>query len=202
MSSNVKLKLDTSVKEGCKPELLIVFSHPNKDDLEVRKFGEHGANALEILAALEAADIPRELVHFTAMVKHGMGSKSKPSAEDIEEYAAELDAEIEAIKPKLIMTLGAEVFKRIMKTNIKMGDYLGEITDSPYGKVLANYAPGMIVVMDPTKRPEFRDVFLLAKRALDDNLNYDQYKYIIVDEPEVNTAILEKYISEGKFHIG
>lgn len=202
MSSNVKLKLDTSVNEGCKPELLVVFSHPNKDDLEVRKFGERGANALEILAALEAADIPRELVHFTAMVKHGIGSKSKPSAEDIEEYAAELDAEIEAIKPKLIMTLGAEVFKRIMKTNIKMGDYLGEITDSPYGKVLANYAPGMIVVMDPTKRPEFRDVFLLAKRALDDNLNYDQYKYIIVDEPEVNTAILEKYIEQEKFHIG
>ena len=176
-----------------------MFSHPSKDDLEARRFGEKGYGADEVNTALERAGIPREKVHFTGMVRHGIGSKSKPSAEDIEEWSASLDAEIEAIKPKLIMPLGAEAFKRIMRSNIKMGDYLGEIVDTPYGKVLANYSPGMIVVMDPTKRPEFRDVFDLAKRALDNNLAYDSFKYFVIDDPEDNIKILQSYIKRGMF---
>jgi DNA polymerase I-like protein with 3'-5' exonuclease and polymerase domains/uracil-DNA glycosylase len=197
-----KVVMNTSVPEGHSPELMIVFSHPTKDDLSARVFGKNGFAADEVSAGLRGAGIPVEKVHFTAMVKHGIGSKSKPSAEDIEEWSAELDKEIESLKPKLIMPLGAEVFKRIMKSNIKMGDYVGEITDTPYGKVLANYAPGMIVAMDPTKRPEFREVFHLAKRVLDNNLKYDEYRYVIIDNPEDNIKILNKYISEGRFHIG
>lgn len=197
-----KIKINTPLKEGTKPELLVVFSHPNKDDLEVRAFGKKGYAAEEVLAALKQAGIPEDNVHFTAMVKHGIGNKGKPSAEDIEEWSAELDAEIEAIKPKLIMPMGAEVFKRIMRSNIKMGDYLGEITDTPYGKVLANYAPGMIVIMDPTKRPEFVGIFELAKRSLDNNLKYDEFKYILVDDPADNVKILQKYINRGMFDIG
>jgi len=198
----IKVKIETPVAEGCSPELLIVFSHPNKDDLEARAFGKKGFAADEVHNALNAAGIPLENVHFTGMVKHGIGSKSKPSAEDIEEWREELDREIEAIKPKLIIPLGAEVFKRIMRSNIKMGDYIGEVTDTPYGKVLANYAPGMLVAMDPTKRPEFRENFLLAKRVLDNNLKYEEYKYIIVDDPAENTRILQQYIDKGMLTVG
>jgi uracil-DNA glycosylase family 4 len=197
-----KVKIATPVTEGCAPELMVIFSHPNKDDLEARAFGKKGYSADEVLAALRCANIPLENVHFTAMVKHGIGSKSKPSAEDIEEWSASLDQEIEAIKPKLIMPLGAEVFKRVMKSNIKMGDYLGEIVDTSYGKVLANYAPGMIVAMDPTKRPEFRDIFDLAKRALDNNLKYDNFRYIVIDSVEDNLKFLRSYISRGMFDVG
>jgi uracil-DNA glycosylase family 4 len=195
-------KIKVASRAGANPELMIVFSHPNKDDLEAREFGKAGYAADEILAALRTAKIDLDRVYFTGMIKQGIGSKSKPSAEDIEEGREELDREIAQVKPKLIMPLGAEVFKRIMKGNIKMGDYLGEVTDTPYGKVMANYAPGMIVMMDPTKRPEFRDVFDLAKKVIDDNLSYEEYKYIVVDDPETNIAILQKYIAEGEFDIG
>lgn len=196
------LKIDTSVKEGTTPELLIIFSHPNQYDLEARKFGAAGFAADEVLSALRAADIDISRVHFTGMVKHGIGSKSKPSAEDIEEWREALDNEISEIKPKLIMPLGAEVFKRVMKSNIKMGDYIGEVTENAYGKILANYAPGMIVAMDPTKRPEFREIFELARKVLDDNLKYVDYKYIVVDDPEVNKALIEKYIEKRAFYVG
>ena len=196
------VKIDTSVKEGTVPELMIVFSHPNQYDLEVRKFGETGFAADEVLSALRAAKIDLSRVHFTGMVKHGIGSKSKPTAEDIEEWRESLDKEIEEIKPKLIMPLGAEVFKRIMKSNIKMGDYIGEITENSYGKILANYAPGMIVAMDPTKRPEFREIFGFAKRVLDNNLKYESFRYIVVDDPEVNKALIDKYVSKEAFYVG
>ena len=92
------------------------------DDLKVKQFGTEGSNADEILSALKAADISVDNVYFTGMVKHGLGSKSKPSAEDIEAWATKLDEEIAEIKPKLIIPLGAEVFNRILRSNIKMGD--------------------------------------------------------------------------------
>jgi uracil-DNA glycosylase family 4 len=197
-----KVKINTAVAEGCVPEMLIIFSHPNKDDLEARGFGKQGFSADEVKSALSVAGIPLEKVHFTGMVKHGIGSKSKPSAEDIEEWREALDQEIEAIKPKLIMPMGAEVFKRVMRSNIKMGDYIGEVTDTPYGKVMANYAPGMIVAMDPTKRPEFREIFCLAKRVLEDNLKYEDYKYIVINDPAENIQILQQYIAKGMLTIG
>jgi uracil-DNA glycosylase family 4 len=196
-----KIEVSPTFVEGSSPELMIVFSHPGKDDLEERAFGKKGM-AEEVLSALSAADIPLDKVYFTGMVKHGIGNKPKPSAEDIEQWAAKLDEEIASVKPKLIMPLGAEVFKRIMRTNIKMGDYIGEITDTPYGKVLANYAPGMIVVMDPTKRPEFREIFLLAKKSLDNNLNYKKFRYMVIDDPQENITILNRYVKRGQFQIG
>ena len=165
-----KVNIQPEIREA---DLMIIFSHPTIHDLDAREYCTRGEMATEVLSALSAADIDLSRVYFTAMVKHGIGSKPKPSAEDIEEWSAKLDEEIAGVKPKIIMPMGAEVFKRIMKSNIKMGDYLGELTDTPYGKVLANYAPGMIVVMDPTKRPAFVGNFKLAKRAIDNELQYD-----------------------------
>lgn len=194
-----KVNIQPEIREA---DLMIVFSHPNKDDLEAREYCTRGDLATEVLSALSAAGIDLPRVYFTAMVKHGIGSKPKPSAEDIEEWSAKLDEEIAGVKPKIIMPMGAEAFKRIMKSNIKMGDYLGELTDTPYGKVLANYAPGMIVVMDPTKRPAFVGNFKLAKKAIDNELQYDSYSYLVVDDPEDNIKILNKYIAKGNITIG
>lgn len=198
----MKIKIDTTPKNPEAVELLVVFSHPNKEDLEAQAFCKSGATADEVLEALDRANISLDKVHFTGAVKHGIGSKSKPTAEEFEEYAAELEQEIALIKPKLIIPMGAEAFKRVMKANIKMGDYIGEIMDSPYGKVLANYSAGMITVTDPTKRPEFRDVFILADKFLRDDLNYTQYKYFVVDDPEENIQFLQKYINSGQLSIG
>jgi uracil-DNA glycosylase family 4 len=195
-------KVEVKPRGGPGAKYMIVFSHPTKDDLQVAHFGRSGGSANEVLDALEEAEIPVEECYFTAMVRNGIGSKPKPPAEDIEFWSEKLDKEIEEIKPQLIISLGAEVFKRIMKTNMKVGDYLGEIIDSPYGKLLANYSPGMVTVQDPTKRPEFRDIFMLAKKAVDNNLQYQEYTYKIVDSPEENIAILKDYISRGMFSIG
>ena len=181
---------------------MIVFSHPGKDDLIAGTFGRAGYATEEVYDALEAAGIDPAECYLTATVKEGIGPKPKPSAEILEKWAPELDKEIEEVKPAIIMSLGAEVFKRIMKTNIKVGDYLGEIIDSPYGKLLANYSPAVVAIQDPTKRAEFQDIFILAKRAVENNLEYDKYTYRIVSDPAENTAILSNYIARGMFSVG
>jgi uracil-DNA glycosylase family 4 len=181
---------------------MIIFSHPMKDDLMEGCFGRGGYMAAETLGALEAAGIPLAECYLTGMIKEGIGSKSKPSAELLEKWAPELDEEIKTINPKIIITLGAEVFKRLMKSNMKVGDYLGEIIDSPYGKLLANYSPAMVAIQDPTKRAEFQDIFALARRAVENNLEYTPYTFRVVSDPAENTAILEEYIARGMFSVG
>lgn len=100
-------------------DLMIVFSHPNKEDLEAKKFATAGFITDEVFNALEHAGIDPKKVYFTGMVKHGIGSKPKPSAEDIEEFREQLDKEIADFKPRLIMALGAEVFKGLCSRTLK-----------------------------------------------------------------------------------
>lgn len=184
-------------------KIMIVLSHPNAEDLQQRYLCAGSGASVEIRNALEANQISEDDVWITSMVKYGIGSKTKPSSDQIAECAPYLDAEIEFVKPKLIMALGAEAFKRIMKTNIKISDYLGEIIDCPYGcKILANHSAGTILAQDPTKRPQFVENFTLAKDFVTDNLHYTPFKYYVVNDPEENKKILQHYMDKGMWTIG
>lgn len=189
-------------------DVMLICSHPLKEDLgkEVpMPFSDHAEEYMpidEIREALRISGLKEERCWFTSMVKFGIGNKDKPSSEQIELCRAELECEIETVKPKLIITLGAEVFKCIMKQVVGQSDYLGEIVDCPYGKVMANYSPANVYRVDPKLRPEFIENFELAKRFIDGKLKYKDFRYKIVRDPEVNKAILNYYINEGMFSIG
>lgn len=207
-----------------KSKIMIVCSHPSKDDLEARKLFGRGSGEKELENALKEAGIPMDHVWITSMVKYGIGSKDKPSGEQIAECSPFLDAEIAFVKPKLIIALGSEVFKRLMRKNIKISPYIGEIIDSPYStdgvhyacandelqfdkpaefiKILPNYSVGNIYAVDPKLRPEFKDIFYLARRYVTGKLKYRDFKWIIVKDPATNLKILEKYAKEGKLTIG
>lgn len=182
-------------------KLMIIMSYPSADALEANDLMA-GPSGLELSNALDAAGIPENSYYLTTMVKHGIGGISKPTTQHIEDCSAALDYEIATVKPDLIITLGAEPFKRLMKQNTKITDYLGNVVDCPYGKLLPSYSPGLIVTQDPRKRPQFREVFELAKKYLDGTLAYQPYDYIVVDDPEVNKAIVAHYLAEGKLVVG
>lgn len=181
---------------------MIVASHPNKDDLSARKLLVKGSASSELYNALKEINIPENKCWITTMVKYGIGNKDKPTSEQIEECAPYLDAEIEMVKPDLIVALGAEAFKRIMKQNVKISKYMGEIVDCPYGKVLPNYSLGHVFNVDPKLRPELKDIFFLARRYVLNQLHYKEFKYLIVRDPEVNKKILQSYIDAGAWTIG
>lgn len=184
-----------------KSRLMLVLSHPGKEELKAGRLLA-GSYMDEILNAVSVSGIDPDDIYVTSMIKYGLGAKTKPTTEQIEECAAVLDYEIAKLKPKLIMTLGAEVYKRLMKKNKKQGDALGEIVDSPYGKLLPNYSPGMILSQDPKKRPLFRDIFDYAKRYLDDKCNYDQFHKFVVTDPEENLQLIAMYMEKEMFTVG
>jgi len=201
-----KVVLPVELRGDCVefPALMLVISHPNKDDLAARGFGEKGAAVNEIKQACANAGIPWEQVHITATIRHGIGSRSTPTKEEIEHYSATLDEEIQKYRPRLVMPMGAGPFKRMMKKNISMGDYLGEILPAspaiPY-PMLANYAPGMMMA-DPTKRAEFQLIFKYAKAYIYGELKIQPYTWEVVTEPARNLEILQSYIDRGMFDIG
>lgn len=191
-------------------KIMIITSHPTREDLEadgILAEGNIESNDYtardELLNALNIVGFNLDTDFWiTSAVKYGLGSKDKPTAQQIEECSGELDEEIATVKPKLIITLGAEAFKRIMKSNIKQSQYVGEIIDSPYGKVLVNYAPAQVFRIDPTLRPEFIVNFELAKRFIEDNLKYVEYEYIVVDNPKDNETLIQECINEELFSVG
>ncbi len=189
-------------------KIMIISSHPTHEDLKQQHLHfrsdtlEEYTNADELMEGLKVAGISEDDCFFTTMVKFGIGSKDKPSPAQIEECAAALDEEIAEIKPKLIIALGSEPFKRVMKQVIKISDYMGEIIECPYGHVMATYAPGNIYRVDPTLRPDFYANFELAKRFVNGTLNYEPFIYLTVEDPEVNKGILQDYIDRGMFSVG
>jgi uracil-DNA glycosylase family 4 len=207
MATMLALKPEANEKRWMPPQgdhqaqLMLILSYPTVDMLEEGDLLS-GASGLELTNALNLAGFVEGDYYLTTMVKYGIGSASKPTNTQIEECAPMLDYEIASVKPRLILTLGAEPFKRIKKENAKVTNSLGNVVDSPYGKLLPNYSPGMIVSQDPTKRPLFREVFDTAKKYLDGTLTYTPYEYIVVDDPAVNAEIIATYIAEGKLTCG
>lgn len=184
-----------------KARMMLIVSHPNFNDLDEHKLlsGEYYD---EVKTACDNAHINFEDLYVTCVVKHGIGKKPKPTAEQIAECSPWLEYEINMVKPELIMSMGAEVFKWLMKSNIKQSDYLGEIIDCTYGKLLANYSPGMIITQDPKKRPQFQDTFILAGRFLNNDLKFQEFTWEIVDSVERNIELLVGYMNKGQWTIG
>lgn len=190
-----------------KADIMIVTSHPMREDL---KYGyilsetdpDDYSPRDELMAALRIAGIKQEQCWFTCMVKFGIGSKAKPTSEDIKTCAEELDLEIATIKPKLIISLGAEVFKRIQHKSVSQSDYVGEIIDSPYGPQLVQMHPVQVLRVDPKQRPEFILNFELAKRYVEGTLKYQDYEYLVVEDVDTAKMVVQHYIDTAQFSVG
>ena len=183
-------------------KFMIVMGYPGYDACQSGSLLD-GPNGEELRNALQIAGFEEEDYYLTALVKYEVGAAGKPTKGMIDQCKPALDFEIQMLKPKLIMTLGAEPFKAVKQANDKMTNYLGNIVDCVHGaKLIANYSPGMIVSQDPTLRPVFRESFDLAKRFMEDKLDYTNFEKIIVDDPELNKVLIQSYISQGKFKVG
>lgn len=181
-----------------KAKIMVVQSHPTKDDfLNGMTLG--GASRDEVLKAYKETGIPENAVWHTSFVKYSLGSKSKPSSEQIEECRAIFEEEVRHVKPELIITLGAEAFKAVMKKNIKQSAFLGEIIDCPYNcKILPTYSPYNVFAVDPTLRSEFQEHFEYARDFILNKKKYDSFRYEVVDNVERATELFEYYLQKNE----
>ncbi|HKW08147.1 MAG TPA: UdgX family uracil-DNA binding protein [Candidatus Dormibacteraeota bacterium] len=132
--------------------LMLVGEQPgDQEDLAGKPFVGPAGKLLE--RALDAAGIDRRKVYVTNAVKHFRWTRrgkrrlhEKPNAGQVRACRPWLDAEIEAVKPHLIVLLGATAAQSVMGPAFRVSRLHGEVMPSPLGvPVLATVHPSSIL---------------------------------------------------------
>jgi DNA polymerase len=132
--------------------LMMVGEQPgDREDIEGRPFVGPAGRILD--EALDAAGIPRSNVYLTNAVKHFRWERrgkrrlhSKPSQVHVRACRPWLQAEIEVVRPRLVVLLGATAAQSVMGSTFKVTRQRGEVLDSPLGApILATVHPSSIL---------------------------------------------------------
>jgi DNA polymerase len=150
--------------------LLMVGEQPgDREDIEGRPFVGPAGRVLD--EALDAAGIPRSDVYLTNAVKHFRWERrgkrrlhSKPSQVHVRACRPWLQAEIEVVRPRLVVLLGATAAQSVMGSTFKVTQQRGEVLISPLGTpILATVHPSSIL------------------RSLDDETRHEAMSGLIAD---------------------
>jgi uracil-DNA glycosylase family protein len=118
--------------------------------------------------ALAAAGIERKLVFVTNAVKHfkwePRGKRrlhAKPSSREIAACRPWLDAELELVRPDVIVCLGATASQAILGRDFRVTQRRGEIVNAAVGSVVATYHPSAVLrAPDPSRREEMKQALI------------------------------------------
>jgi uracil-DNA glycosylase len=137
---------------GSRAAIVFVGEQPgNDEDLAGRPFVGPAGRLLD--KALEEAGIDRELAYVTNAVKHfkwePRGKRrihAKPNAAEIAACLPWLNAEIDLIKPRAVVCLGATAAQALLGRQFRVSRQRGEFVESPLaGYVMATVHPSAIL---------------------------------------------------------
>jgi uracil-DNA glycosylase len=133
-------------------KIMFIGEQPgNQEDLEGKPFVGPAGKLLD--EALIAAGIDRKEVYVTNAVKHfkyePRGKRrihQKPNAKEITACRPWLEAEIAALKPKVIVCLGATAAQSLLGRDFRVTQHRGEFLESPLVPiVMATVHPSSIL---------------------------------------------------------
>jgi uracil-DNA glycosylase len=149
-----------------KAQVMFVGEQPgNAEDLEGHPFVGPAGRLLD--KALAEAGIDRARVYVTNVVKHfkweAVGKRrihSKPNAREIAACRPWLEAELDVVKPRVVVCLGATAAQALLGKHFRVTRQRGElITDSPLAPyVMATVHPSSILraPSDEARREELQ----------------------------------------------
>jgi len=132
--------------------MMLVGEQPgDQEDLQGKPFVGPAGRLLE--RALDEAGIDRRRVYITNAVKHFRFTRrgkrrlhEKPNAGQIRACRPWLDGEIEAVRPRIIVLLGATAAHAVMGPAFRVSKQRGEVLNSPAGvPVVATVHPSSIL---------------------------------------------------------
>jgi DNA polymerase len=157
-------------------DVMLIGEQPgDREDVEGAPFVGPAGKLLD--TALERAGIDRDEVYVTNAVKHfkwePRGKRrihKKPSAEEIRACNPWLQAELEVVKPRVVVCLGATAAQAVIGRGFKVTQHRGEFVDTELGPlVTATVHPSSILRAqdDATRHAEMeafvRDLQTVAK---------------------------------------
>jgi len=140
-------------------EVMLVGEQPgDREDIDGRPFVGPAGRVLD--DALEQAGIDRNRVYLTNVVKHfkwrPRGKRrihQKPNAEEIRACRPWLDGELAALKPRVLVCLGATAAQALLGREFRVSRQRGEFVESPLAeRVLATVHPSSILRTDESER--------------------------------------------------
>jgi uracil-DNA glycosylase len=160
-------------------KVMMVGEQPgDKEDLAGKPFVGPAGKLLD--KALEEAGIERKLVYITGVVKHfkweprgKVRIHKKPNGREIAACKPWLDAQIIAIRPKMIVVMGATAAQALLGREFRVTQHHGEVIemDAPYPhQVTATVHPSSILRApdEETRHREMeqfvRDLRMVARR--------------------------------------
>ena len=155
-------------------KIMMVGEQPgNQEDLEGKPFVGPAGKLLD--QALAETGIDRKKVYVTNAVKHfkwePRGKRrihKKPNAAEIAACRPWLDAEIAALKPKIIICLGATAAQALLGRDFRVTQHRGEFLKSPL-------APMMMATVHPSS----------ILRAPDEKTRHEEMERFIADLKKV-----------------
>jgi DNA polymerase len=155
-----KAGTQTVFGEGARDaEVMMVGEQPgDREDIEGKPFVGPAGRVLD--EALERAGIDRDRVYITNVVKHfkwrPRGKRrihQKPNVEEISACRPWLEGELRAVKPRVLVCLGATAAQALLGRQFRVSRQRGEFVDSPLAeRVTATVHPSSILRGDPEDR--------------------------------------------------
>jgi uracil-DNA glycosylase len=144
---------------SAKAEVMFVGEQPgDAEDREGRPFVGPAGQLLD--RALEEAGIDRRLAYVTNVVKHfkwqAKGKRrihQKPNWAEITACRPWLEAELEVVKPQVLVCLGAVAAQALLGRDFRVTRQRGQLVESPLApKVIATVHPSSILRADEANR--------------------------------------------------
>lgn len=160
--------------------LVMIGEQPgDKEDLDGHPFVGPAGRLLD--RALEAAGIDRRTVYLTNAVKHfkwkrGNGKvrlHQKPNREEVRACACWWEAELEAVKPDLVVLLGATAAQAVLGPKVRVtrdrGVVLEPTEELPYASIVTVHPSAVLRTRPPERHAAFdalvRDLRIAAEHV-------------------------------------
>jgi uracil-DNA glycosylase len=136
---------------GPHASLFLVGEQPgDREDQQGKPFV--GPAGLLLDKCLESANIDRSEVYITNAVKHfkweprgKIRLHKKPNSLEIAACRPWLSIELKAVKPRIIICLGATAAQSLLGTQFRLTKHRGEVFETEYGPVTATVHPSAIL---------------------------------------------------------
>jgi DNA polymerase len=158
--------------------MMLIGEQPgDQEDLQGKPFVGPAGRLLE--KALDEAGIDRRRVYVTNAVKHFRWTRrgkrrlhEKPNAGQVRACRPWLEAEIDVVRPRMLVLLGATAAQSVMGPTFRVSKQRGEVLESPFGiPVVATVHPSSILratddeSRDAAMTAFIKDLLVAAKQA-------------------------------------
>lgn len=126
-----------------------------------------GASGMIITQAFLEAGFNPQNAYFTNVVHCRPPENRTPTSDEVQTCFPHAQAELEAIRPKVILTLGRTAFAYFVPDEPSLGKARGRIYETPWGPLVPTWHPSNSLRRDTQKKREiFEGIVEDIKRAL------------------------------------